>query len=154
MPELNLVMNDPKTGKSYSKKLEADLSGRKIGEKISGNELGLGDFEFQITGGSDTAGFPMRKDIPSVVRKSALLSSGPGVKIKRKGLRVRKTVRGDTVGNITAQVNLKIIKSGKDSIERVLGIEPKKEEQPPEKMVSEEKREAPKEESKLEHKEE
>jgi len=130
MPELKFVINDPKTGKSYSKVHEAELSGIKIGDKVSGNIFGLNDFEFQFTGGSDHAGFPMRKDINSPNRKSALLGSGSGVHIKRKGLKLRKTVRGNTVGNYTKQINLKIIKQGKQTIDKALGIETK-EKQPP-----------------------
>ena len=130
MPELKLVISDPKTGKSYAKSSELDLSGRKIGETITDNDFGLSGFEFLITGGSDNAGFPMRKDIPGAVRKSALLGSGPGIKIKKSGMKLRKTVRGNTFGNLTAQVNLKITKYGKDTIEKSLGIEPKPEETP------------------------
>ena len=130
MPELKFVINDPKSGKSYQKQHDLDLSGKKIGETITGNELGLSGFELQITGGSDTAGFPMRKDIPGAVRKFALLSRGPGVKIKRKGLKVRKAVRGNTISNLTAQINLRITKYGKDTIEKALVIEPKDEPKP------------------------
>ena len=130
MPELKFVISDPKSGKSYQKQHDLDLSGKKIGETITGNELGLSGFELQITGGSDTAGFPMRKDIPGAVRKFALLSRGPGVKIKRKGLKVRKAVRGNTISNLTAQINLRITKYGKDPIEKALGIEPKEEPKP------------------------
>ena len=69
----------------------------------------------------------MRKDIPTANRKSALLGSGPGVHIKKKGVKLRKTIRGNTIGATTAQVNIKIVKYGKDPIEKVLGIEAKEE---------------------------
>lgn len=139
MPELKFVINDQKTGKSYSKAHQTDLSGMKIGDKVPGSYLGLNDFEFQITGGSDSAGFPMRPDISTPNRKSALLGSGPGVHVKRKGVKLRKTVRGNTIGAGTVQVNLKIIKQGKQPIGKALGIEPK--EQPSlEKNVGEEKK--------------
>ena len=128
MPELKLVINDPKTGKSYSKQQDVDLSGRKLGELVSGNVLGFNDFEFQITGGSDIAGFPMRKGIPGIVKKSALLSKGTGIKRSRKGVSLRKTVRGETIGQNMAQINLKITKHGKETIEKVLGIEVKPQE--------------------------
>ena len=159
MPELKFVINDPKTGKSYSKVHEAELSGIKIGDKVSGNIFGLNDYEFQFTGGSDHAGFPMRKDINTPNRKSALLGSGPGVRIKRKGLKLRKTVRGNTVGNYTKQINLKIIKQGKQTIDKALGIEHKdkplstqtEEKQPPlEKKEEVKTQEEPKEKIKVE----
>jgi len=127
MPELKLVINDPKSGKSYSKALDADLAGRKIGEKIDGKLVGLTGYELILTGGSDKSGFPMRKSIEGPNRKSALLGSGTGVHVKRKGIKVRKTVRGNTIGNKISQVHLKITKPGKDSIEKVLGIEKKEE---------------------------
>ncbi len=127
MPLIKFVINNPKTGKSYSKFHEADLSGFKISDKVPGTYLGLSEFEFQITGGSDNAGFPMRPDIPTANRKSALLSSGPGVRIKKKGVRLRKTVRGNTIGPNIVQVNLKIIKQNKHTIEEALGIQPKEE---------------------------
>ena len=80
MAELKLVINDPKTGKSYAKVSDIDLAGNKIGDKIQGDQLGLKGYELQITGGSDTAGFPMRSDIEASTRKRALLSSGPGLR--------------------------------------------------------------------------
>jgi len=161
MPELKLVINDPKTGKSYSKTHDLDLSGVKIGDKVSGQHLGLNDYEFQFTGGSDSSGFPMRKDINSPNRKSALLGSGPGVHAKRNGEKLRKTVRGNTIGAKITQVNLKIIKQGKDAIDKALGIEPKaeKKEEPKteekkiEEKPKEEIKETPKEEVKEEKKE-
>ena len=128
MQELKFVINDPKTGKSYQKVHQAELLGTKIGDKVSGEVFGLHDFEFQFTGGSDNAGFPMRSEINTPNRKSAFIGSGSGVNLNKKGVKIRKTVRGNTIGAATAQVNLKIIKYGKDSIDKALGIEVKKEE--------------------------
>ncbi len=141
MTEIKFVINDPKTGKSYSKNHDTDLSGMKIGDKFPGQYLGLADFEFQITGGSDNAGFPMRFDIPTQNRKSAFLGSGPGVRIKRKGVKLRKTVRGSVIGNSTSQVNIKIVKQDKQTIEKALGIEPKEEKKPELKDGQEDKKE-------------
>lgn len=125
MPELKIVINDPKTGKSYPKALDLDLTGRKIGEKIQGSLIGLQEYELEITGGSDTAGFPMRKDIEGSIRKSALLGHGPGINIRERGKKIRKTVRGNTISNLVTQVNLKIVKPGKEPVESALGIEKK-----------------------------
>ncbi len=122
MAEFKLTINDPKTGKSY-KHLTSDTSlvGKKIKEKVKGDVFGLKDYEFEITGGSDNAGFPMRFDIPGIQRKKALLTRGPGVKIKRKGMRKRKTVAGNEISKKTVQINLKIIKPGSKKIEEILG---------------------------------
>ena len=77
MPEIKCVINDPKTGNSRQKNVDsALLAGRKIGDKIAGAHLGLEGYELQITGGSDTAGFPMTKMIDGGIRKKALLESG------------------------------------------------------------------------------
>ena len=125
--EIKFVISDPQTGRSYPKTHQADLTGRKIGDKIRGDEIGLNGFELEITGGSDTAGFPMRKDIVIPGRKSALLSSGTGLRKKpHKGAKIRKTVRGGIISSFTAQVNLKVV-SGKE-LAKALGVEEKKEE--------------------------
>ena len=131
MPEFKLNINDPKTGKSYSKLINLDIfDNRKIGDKIQGNSLGLDGYELQITGGSDKSGFPMRADFQSVARKKALLTKGPGVHIKRKGQRKRKTIRGSIISSTVSQINLKITKQGTKSIEEVF----------PQKEVKEEKK--------------
>ena len=100
MVEYKIVLADPKTGKCYQrevKEAEAEVFlGKKIGEKVKGDSFGLGGYEFEITGGSDSSGFPMRKDLDGVGRKRILIVKGVGVKRKRKGQRQRKTVRGKT----------------------------------------------------------
>ena len=92
--EIKLVLNNPKTGKSYQKVLAdgSSMMGSKIGGKIKGEDIELPGYEFEITGGSDSSGFPMRKDIDGSGRKSALLTSGPGVHITRKGMKKRKSL--------------------------------------------------------------
>ncbi len=130
MAELKLVINDPKTGKAVQKELKDDavqpFMGLKIGDKVNGELLDLTGYEFEITGGSDFAGFPMRKDVPGTARKRILAISGVGLNNKKKyrkkkkkglrtmkGMRQRKTVAGNTVFDKTAQLNLKVIKAGK-----------------------------------------
>lgn len=103
-------------GKSYQKTISDELIGRKIKDKISGDLIGLKGYELEITGGSDTAGFPMRRDVPGVGRKKPLLTRGPGVKINVKGERIRKTIRGNTISDDTAQINLKVLKVGSEDL--------------------------------------
>ncbi len=117
-------------GKSYQKAVTEELVGKKVGDKFSGDVIGLNGYEFEITGGSDTSGFPMRKDIPGILKKRALLTKGPGVHIKNKGNRIRKTVRGNTISNETAQINLKVLKAGSEELDKIF---PKKEDKPLEK---------------------
>lgn len=87
--------------------------GKKIGSLIKGELIGFPGYEFEITGGSDYCGFPMRKDVLGIARKRILTTKGFGnKKPKRKGLRYRRTVAGNTVFSKTSQLNLKVVKAG------------------------------------------
>lgn len=127
MAELKIVVSDPKTGKSYQKVLPENIFvGQKIKQKVKGDEFGLSGYELEITGGSDDAGFPMRYDIDGSVRKKALLAGGVGIKTKTRahkeqGIRIRKSVAGNTAHAKTAQINLKILSYGSTPIEEILG---------------------------------
>ncbi|MFW5991079.1 MAG: 30S ribosomal protein S6e [Candidatus Nanoarchaeia archaeon] len=129
--EYKLVLNDPKSAKSYKKEVkdnEAEFfRGKKIGETVKGDNFGLPGYEFVITGGSDHSGFPMRWDVESNTKKKILAVGGVGIKSKRKGMKVRKTVAGNTVGNETVQINLKVTKEGKDKLGESAETEEKKE---------------------------
>ncbi len=121
MAELKLVIGNPKTKKSHQKVLSADASqslmGLKVGEKFKGELIDLTGYEFEITGGSDYCGFPMRKDLSGTLRKKILAVSGIGITKGRDGMRQRKTVAGNTIFDKTAQVNVKILKEGKVPLE-------------------------------------
>lgn len=127
-----------KDGKCFQREIaEADsknLIGKKIGDIVKGEIFSLTGYEFEITGGTDSAGIPMRKDISGPGRKKILAVKGVGLKKIAKGLRVRKTVCGNTIHQKIAQINLKVIKEGKEKLA------------PPE--AKEENKEAPKEEKK------
>lgn len=116
-----LVINNK--GNAYSKELNEQESqvflNKKVKENVSGNTFGFKNYEFQITGGSDKDGFPMRFDLPGIGRKRILLSDGPCVKIKRKGMRKRKTVRGNTISLDIKQININVIKEGDKKLEEV-----------------------------------
>ncbi len=131
MADIKCVVNDPKIGKSYSKALtdNTSVSGRKIGDKLTGSTLDLPGYELQIMGGSDIAGFPMRQDLNMNTRRKLLVKKGDvGIRKANRGTIYRKTVSGNTVSDITAQLNLKVIQHGSKSIEDLWGI--KKEEKP------------------------
>ncbi len=122
MAEFKFVINDTKTGKSYQKAQEDEsLVGRKIGDKVSGDFLGLDGYELEIRGGSDFAGFPMRKDIEGPIRKKALLGPGVGARIDRAGMKKRKTVSGNTITAKTVQINLTITKPGSQGLDQIFG---------------------------------
>lgn len=133
MVEFKLVLN-AKDGKSYTRQIsgkEAEaLFGKNVGEKVSGDALGLAGYELEISGGSDFAGFPMKKGIKGFGRKKILTGKGVGFKglsrwgTKKKGIRVKKTVCGETIYPKITQINFKILKEGKEALK----AEPKKEE--------------------------
>lgn len=106
-------------GKSYQKAITEELVGKKIRDKFSGDIVGLNGYEFEITGGSDTSGFPMRNDVIGVTKKAVLLTKGPGVHVKNKGDRIRKTVRGNTISAETSQINLKVLKVGSEELDKI-----------------------------------
>jgi small subunit ribosomal protein S6e len=116
--------NDPETGKTFKAQItEAkakSLVGVKIGDTVDGKLLGFAGYEFVITGGSDRDGTPMRPDVHGGGRNLVLLSNGPGFRPKRKGERRRKRVRGSMITEDTAQINMKIVKRGKKSLEEIM----------------------------------
>ncbi|MFC1648691.1 30S ribosomal protein S6e [Nanoarchaeota archaeon] len=105
------------SGKCYKRDLSEEeskaLMGKKIGDKVKGDGFGLAGYEFEITGGSDNAGFPMRKDLRGAARKKILTTKSVGFRAKRKGERQRRTVSGNTISGRTVQVNMKVLKAGK-----------------------------------------
>jgi len=118
MAEYKLNIGDPKSGKTFKRVLAADqaraLMGKKIGDTVAGDPLGLSGYELQITGGSDHCGFPMRADVPGAVRRRILITGGVGFRNKDgEGVRRRRTVAGNTVHTKTAQINVKVVKAGK-----------------------------------------
>lgn len=124
MAEFKVVMST-KDGKSYQKEIkgaEADaLSKRRIGETISGDAVGFPGYEFQVTGGSDKCGFPMRKGIQAA-RKKVFISKSVGFRGKdrygnpQKALAIRRTVCGERITSIIHQVNLKVVKEGTEPL--------------------------------------
>ncbi|MHA1794093.1 MAG: S6e family ribosomal protein [Promethearchaeota archaeon] len=92
------------------------LIGKKIGDELDGGLFGYPGYIFEIRGGSDLAGFPMRKDVQGGVKKRIFVS-GPGTGIKnksiRKGDRIRKLVRGNTITDQIVQINTIVKKEGK-----------------------------------------
>jgi len=166
MVEFKLTIADPKTGKCYQRTVgdlkSKDLIGLKIGEMLKGEAVDLPGYEFEITGGSDYCGFPMRKGI-SGARKRILVVKSVGFKGGREGEKRRKTVCGEKIHDKISQINLKILKEGKTKLtaeakEGEAPKEEKKESAPAneEKKAEEapKKEEKPKEELKVEEKKE
>ncbi|HEX32943.1 MAG TPA: 30S ribosomal protein S6e [Candidatus Aenigmarchaeota archaeon] len=110
-----------KDGKTYQKELSNDeregLIGKEIGDKVNGELFGMSGYVFEIRGGSDRDGFPMRPDVSGSARVKPLLSRGTGMRFKRQGYRRRKTVVGRMISDSIAQVNVKVVKYGDKPIE-------------------------------------
>jgi len=127
MTEFKLVISDPQAKKAFqieSKSPDADrLIGKRIGETIRGETINLPGFEFQITGGSDKQGFPMRKDVHGTKRVRILIHDGPGIRKPKKGLKLKKSVRGNQISDEIAQVNMKVVKTEGKSLAAALGKE-------------------------------
>lgn len=121
MVEFKAVIADPKKGISYSTTIGGhqanSLIGKKIGEEIDGIFVDLPGYKLRITGGSDKTGTPMRRDIPGGRRKRVLTTKGVGFKPKDKGVRRRKTFRGNAISQEISQLNLRVTKRGPRSIE-------------------------------------
>ena len=110
-----------KSGKAYSAASEDVLFvGKKIGDTVKLDEIGLTGFEATITGGSDKQGFPMNRSVSGGMRKKIFTTGGVGVKTDHKGERNRVSIRGNTITEEISQVNLKITKDGSITVESVL----------------------------------
>lgn len=123
-----------KTGKTFYLESEAeDLIGKTLHDKIEGKNIShnLEGYEFEITGASDKAGFPVLENVEGVGLKKVLLTYGKGmkkrprregkkpVKAKPKGLRLRKTVRGKLISPEIVQINLKVLKEGAKKLSEI-----------------------------------
>lgn len=100
------------------------VSGLKLGDTFKGELVELPGYEFTITGGADSSGFPMRWDVDGSQKRKILAVQGVGLKKKAKGIKQKKTVSGNTIGARTSMINVKVSKAGKDD----LFAEPKAEE--------------------------
>ena len=113
MAKFKVIVSDPETGTSKVVELEevraVPFIGRKLGEIIDGAVVDLPAQKVQIIGGSDKDGVPMRGNVHGGVRRKVVLSGGTGFSPKRRGERRRKTVRGSTITDEIAQINLKIV---------------------------------------------
>lgn len=122
MAEFKLTIAHPKTGRSYKRDIagkEAEaLLGKDIGDSVPGDGLGFAGYQFQITGGSDYAGFPMRRGLQGFGRKHILTYHGVGFSGRdrwgksQKGLRIKTTVCAQKIYPKVSQVNMKIVQEG------------------------------------------
>ena len=102
------------------------VNGLKIGDEFAGGVLGLKGYKLEITGGSDKNGFPMKADVDGTRRFKSLVDGGPGFKPTKKGLRRRKTVRGNTIADDISQINVKVSERGDQTLAEIFA-EPEEE---------------------------
>src|SRR3989338_10163544 len=97
MVTFKLTIGESSTGRTFQKEVKDDVAkfflGLNLGDKVNGDQLGFPSYEFEITGGSDYCGFPMRKGILGL-RKSLTILGGVGFKGAEKGIKKRKTEIG------------------------------------------------------------
>jgi len=125
MVEFKVVVNDTKIGKTHQVQVSGhhanSLIGKKIGDEVDGIFISLPGYKLRITGGTDKDGFPMRADLPGTGRRRLLLTTSTGFHAKENGLRRKRSVRGNTVGQDIVQINMKVIKYGPRAIDQLIG---------------------------------
>lgn len=120
-------INISNKGKTYKLETENEvLIGKKIGENLNGKELSsdLDGYDLKITGTSDISGIPGFAGEEGIRYHRKLLTFGPGMKDRRKGIRLKKTVRGEEISGKTIQINTIVVKEGNKKFHNLL---PKKE---------------------------
>ena len=116
-------------GKTF--KIESDnesFVGRKIGDKFSGSEItnDLHGYELEIRGTSDIAGFPGVPTQNGPALRKVMFTKGKFLhKVKAKGFRRKKTVRGNEISTNTIQINCAVVKHGGKKLDEVFPSAPK-----------------------------
>ena len=131
MAVFKFVISDGKRSWQVEKdQKDAPVLGKRLGDAFDGHFLGLDGYELQVTGGSDKDGFPMRKDIEGQMRRRFLIKKGVGFSGKKKekkgnyriaGMKRRKMLRGDVIGDDISQINCKVVKAGSTPLDQVFG---------------------------------
>ena len=146
---------DPKDGKCYKAEVKnahaSPFMGLNIGEKVEGSKIGIDGYEFQVTGGTDYCGFPMRKGILGV-RKKMVIYPGVGFKGGLKGMKKRKTICGHKINESITAINIKVTKEGTKKLSEMFGKKEEGKEEAKEEKKAEAKDQKPKEEAKKEAK--
>jgi len=117
-------------GKTYKLETENEiLVGKKIGETIEGNDISedLKNYILEIKGTSDISGIPGKKGLEGNIYHRKLLTKGFGMKDTRKGIRLKKTLRGEEISVKTIQINTIVKKEGSKKFEELIKKEDKKE---------------------------
>lgn len=109
-------------GKAWRMEREAEfLVGKSVGDMIEGKEFGhdFEGYEFEIRGGTDFAGFPLYKELGGIGLGKVLLTKGWGMRDNRKGVRLKKTVRGKIISDKVVQINMLVVKKGNKKLSEI-----------------------------------
>jgi small subunit ribosomal protein S6e len=114
MVEYKLVISEREhsIARSVSDPQSAGFLGKRIGESVGGELLGASGYTFRITGGTDKSGFPLRPDVPGARQIRLYVGEGFGFHAPRRGMRKRRTFRGNTISEDTVQINLVVDQRG------------------------------------------
>jgi ribosomal protein S6E (S10) len=116
-------INVSNKGKTYKLETENEaLVGKSIGETFNGEELdeSLKGYSLEITGTSDLSGIPGFKGLEGPGYHKRLLTYGPGMKDRRKGIRLRKSNRGQEISLKTHQINTIVKTEGNKKFEDLI----------------------------------
>ena len=120
---MKIVFSDGKH--SFQKEYDGKaLVGKKIGDEFEGGLIGLDGYKLKITGGSTKEGFPMHPAVAGQKRVKAILGRGIGVRGLPFGKKLKKTVAGNSISEITMQINAKITAPGSKTLAD-MGMVPK-----------------------------
>jgi small subunit ribosomal protein S6e len=123
MVEFKVVISQAE--KSYAKTVadpqSAGFLGKRIGESVGGELLGLSGYTLKIAGGSDRSGFPLRPEIPGGRQVRVYVGEGFGFHAPRRGQRKRRTFRGSAISEETVQINLVVEQKGPKPLTELLG---------------------------------
>jgi small subunit ribosomal protein S6e len=114
MVDYKLVISerDHSIARNVTDPQSAGFLGKRIGEVVGGELIGASGYTFRITGGSDRAGFPLRPDLPGARQVRLYVGEGFGFHAPRRGMRRRRTFRGNTISEDTVQINLVVDQRG------------------------------------------
>ena len=123
MVEFKLVVSEGK--QSYARAVtdpqSAGFLGKRIGESVGGELLGLTGYTLKITGGTDKSGFAMRPEIPGARQTRVFVGEGFGFAAPRRGMRKRRSFRGSQVSEDTVQINMVVEQKGPKPLGELLG---------------------------------
>ncbi|HZY91300.1 MAG TPA: S6e family ribosomal protein [Thermoplasmata archaeon] len=123
MVEFKLVISEGP--QSYARAVgdpqSAGFLGKRIGETIGGELLGLTGYTLKITGGTDKSGFALRPEIPGARQTRVFVGEGFGFAAPRRGMRKRRSFRGGQVSEDTVQINMTVEQKGTKPLGELLG---------------------------------